>query len=84
MTQSDATKRTNGPTRHRPTLGSRVQRTGSGEVGVVVRSDDFYDTLQLSGVSESAQVLVEWPRNGRTVRIWEEIRNLAPVEEAAQ
>lgn len=51
---------------------------------MIVRSDDFYDTLQLSGVSESAQVLVEWPRGSNTVRLWEEIRNLVPVEEAAQ
>jgi|GraSoiStandDraft_46_1057282.scaffolds.fasta_scaffold412438_2 hypothetical protein len=84
MTQSDATKRTNGPTRHRPPLASRVQRAGSEEVGVVVRSDDYYDTLQLSGVSESAQVLVEWPRGGKTVRLWEEIRNLVSAEEAAK
>jgi hypothetical protein len=84
MTQSDTPKRANGPTRHRPPIASRVQLAGSEEIGVVVRSDDFYDTLQLSGVSESAQVLVEWPRSGKTVRLWEEIRNLTSVEEAAK
>lgn len=84
MTQSDATKRPSGHTRTRPATGSQVRRAGSDEIGIVVRSDDWFDTLTIRGVPENAQVLVEWPRGGKPVRIWEEIADLIKVEEATK
>jgi hypothetical protein len=82
MTQPDATRRTTGHTRSRPPIGSRVRKeSGPEEIGVIVRSDDWYDTLQLAGVADSAQVLVEWPRGGNPSRLWEEISDLVKVED---
>lgn len=85
MTQSSATPteatRPNRPPRPtpRPTPGTHVRYEGLEEVGMVVESDDFMDTLQRRGTPISAQVLVEWPRNDNPVRTWELVSTLATV-----
>lgn len=68
------------PTRLEP--GSVVRlRTGS-DPGVVVTSDDWYDTLRLRGVSTAEQVLVEWQVNGQPTRSWERVTFLEIVPPA--
>jgi hypothetical protein len=62
----------------RPSPGAQVSYEGlDGTVtGKVVESDEYLDTLQRRGVPISAQVLVEWPREGGPVRVWELISTL--------
>lgn len=84
MTQPDAdttTKRSARPSRPtpRPTPGTQVRFGGLDEIGTVVPSDDYYDTLQLRGAPISAQVLVEWPRDSGPLRTWELVSNLVTV-----
>lgn len=54
----------------------RADKAEDSEKGVVTESDDWWDTLQLGGVPTSAQVLVEWPRDGNPVRAWARISDL--------
>jgi hypothetical protein len=63
-----------------------VRRTDDAtQRGIVTSSDDWWDTLQLSGVPVSGQVLVEWPRGGNPVRRWELISDLTvDTKEATQ
>lgn len=73
MSQPEATPRPTSPPRPtpRPVPGTTVTLPG-GEVGRVVESDEYLDTLQLRGVPISAQVLIEWSRSeGNPVRTWE-------------
>lgn len=88
MTQTDAMpppgKR---PARHnRPAPGTPVRRSDSDQRGIVTGSDDWWDSFQLGGVPVSAQVLVEWLREGHPVRHWELISDLTvdTGEEAAK
>lgn len=83
MTQPDATRRTASPTRYRPAPGDRVRKAGSDEIGVIVTSDDWFDSLRIRNVPENAQVLVEWPRGGNPLRIWEEIADLTDADRPA-
>jgi hypothetical protein len=53
----------------------------TGEVGAVVQSDDYMDTLQLRGIPISGQVLVEWPNGGRPVQRWVQVSRLERVVE---
>lgn len=68
MTHPDATSRRS--TTYRFTPGTPVHIAGTPEVGIVVQSDEWWDTFQLRGVPASAQVLVEWPRGGNPVKHW--------------
>lgn len=56
-----------------PEPGNLVRLTAypDEQPGVVVSSDEWWDALQLRGVSADAQVLVEWMRSGQPVRRWE-------------
>jgi len=46
------------------------------QTGVVVESDDWWDTLLLRGVDISDQTLVEWQSEPVTVRAWERTSQL--------
>jgi len=87
MTQPGATnptpKRPTSPPRPtpRPGPGTRVRYDSLPEVGVVVESDDFMDTLQRRGTPISSQVLVEWPRDGFPVQVWELVGALTIVRD---
>jgi hypothetical protein len=53
-----------------------VVRRGSEDTGVVVETDDWYDTLRIRGKALSTQVLVEWERGENPVRLWELLSDL--------
>lgn len=71
----------------RPHPGETVQRDGN--VGTVVESDEWWDTLLLRGVDIADQVLVDWTAPGtpekaaRTVH-WERVNHLEPVKDEVQ
>lgn len=85
MTQSNATspadKRPSRPPRPtpRPAPGAQVHLEGQQEVGRVVESDDYLDTLQLRGVPISGQVLVSWDREKGELRTWERVSTLVTI-----
>jgi hypothetical protein len=87
MTQPEATtppaKRPPRPTRttQRPAPNTRVRDESTQTLGTVQPSDDWWDTLQLRGVSPSGQVLVEWDSTGGTpVRNWIRVSDLELVQ----
>jgi hypothetical protein len=63
----------------RPEPGALVRLKSGSETGIVVSSDDWYDTLRLRGVDRSSQVLVEWLINGQPTRTWERVTFLEPA-----
>jgi hypothetical protein len=79
MTQQTSTT----PHPFSPQPGSLVKLRTSPETGVVVSSDEWFDSLRIRGVAAQEQVLVEWQIDGRATRLWERTSHLedapAPV-----
>ena len=59
--------------------GTAVRLSGFDQIGAVAASDDWWDSLQLRGVSADQQVLVEWSGD-IVVRTWERTAHLEIVQ----
>lgn len=67
------------PVKFTPSPGMSVRCSDRPEIGLVVESDDWWDTLLIRGVDISDQVLVEWRRDGQPIRRWERSSLLVQV-----
>jgi len=90
MTQPDSTTPAVEPVAERPDRPTRTTRIREGvqvkvrddpqeRVGLVVPSDDWWDTLRLRGVAPMHQVLIEWFPEGNTMRLWYRTSDLEAV-----
>jgi hypothetical protein len=67
---------------YHPRTGERVLLTDTDMVGLVIDSDEWWDTLLLRGVDIADQVLVDWgpaPETSTPIIRWEPVNRLKPV-----
>lgn len=70
---------TKAPGKFSPEIGTAVRLKSSPEVGVVIATDDWLDTLLLRAVDIADQTLVEWRREGHPIYRWEITSQLEAV-----